>query len=249
MKLSQHDIDQFLQDPSAEVRREVLLRIIEQYNGGDGQSPLSPENVKIIEALLRNLARHAEPAVRKLMAERLKETRRLPGDIAAILASSSLDIAQPVLEYSPVLSDDDLLEIIKGSKKMDCLMVIARRINLSEQITAALLAKKDDTLNEAVLKSFGSVISEAGYNDLLATKKINKKIVQAMLDKGHLPLAITEKLLAQINGKSREALNDEYTVVFERKQIKSEIDNKRALAAADMLKIRASDLNKTQIEK
>ena len=218
MKLTRQDVDQFLADRSVEMRRVLLLRAIGHYNGVSGVT-LSQEDRRLIEAMFRDLAKKAKPSIRKLLAEGVKDTAHLPQDIAVMLATDGSKNALPILQYSPALCEGDLLNIIKKNKKMDCLMAIAQRTNLSESVTAALLAKKDDVLSNAVLNSYGSKISEASYREMLSHPKVSKKVLNAIVEKGSLSFEITGKLFSHITGKAWESLNKEYDVVFERKPV------------------------------
>ena len=239
MKLSKQDVEQLLKSPEAGIRREVLLKITSQYNGS-GKERLSEEETEVIEVIFRALAKNADVEIRQILAENIKESRYLPEDIALVLAQDSLEIAGPILQYSPALSDASLLDIIKNTKKMDRLLVIARRNNLSEGLTAALLGKKDEALSGVVLNSFGSKISKASYDEMLDNPKVSEKILSAMVEKGLLPLDITEKLLGHITGKAHDLLNEKYDVVFDNKQLNAEIEKQRKLAVAKMEKLQAS---------
>ena len=242
MKLTRQDVDQFLADRSGEMRRALLLRAVSHYNGASGVT-LSAEDKQLIEAMFRNLAKKAKPAMRKLLVDGVKDTPYLPQDIALMLASDASKNALPILKYSPALSEGDLLKIIKGTKKMDCLMAIAQRSNLPESVTAALFAKKDDALSNTVLNSFGSKISEASYREILSHPKVSKKVLKSMLEKGSLSFEITGKLFSHITGKAWESLNKEYEVVFERKDMQTEIQKKKSVAAANLVSLSKSDNN------
>ena len=239
MRLSRHDIDRLLKDPTAETRREVLLRIIDQYTAS-GESTLAQEDTETVEELFRTILKTADVSMRKLLALGVKQASHLPQDIARLLTADVAEIALPILQYSPVLSDAHLLEIIKNNKSAPYLLAIARRHYLSEPITAALFGKQDAALTSAVLAGVGSQISEDNYHALLDQPKISKKLIQSMVENGSLPLAIMEKLLSQMSPQDKEALNETYEVVFEKKTVKAAIEKKRAEAAADMNKLRAT---------
>jgi uncharacterized protein (DUF2336 family) len=239
MKLSQLDVDRLLKDPVIEVRQKVLLKIAGQYSGWSDEA-FSPEENQVVEVLFRTIAKAPEAALRRVLAESVKDVSHLPQDIALILARDSLEVSAPILQYSKVLKDVHLLEIIKNTKNKEILLVISKRENLSEAVTTVLLNKKDDVLTYAVLSGFGSKVSAANYAKILDNPKVSEKIITAIIEKNSIPLTIVEKLLSRVTGKVREALEKKYHIVFENKQMLTELEKHRELAAVEMEKLRVS---------
>ena len=76
---------------------------------------LTGEERRIAEGIVRAMARDAVLRVRQALAEHLKESNSLPADVARLLANDVEAVAVPVLQYSTVLTDDDLLALVKGA--------------------------------------------------------------------------------------------------------------------------------------
>ena len=60
-------------------------------------------------------------------------------------------VAAPILEYSPLLSDTDLMEIIAAGKVQEVLTAIARRKPLSDKVSDALVQSLDVSAVAALL--------------------------------------------------------------------------------------------------
>jgi uncharacterized protein (DUF2336 family) len=96
--------------------------------------------IKVIE----KLAADALPRVRQIVAEEIKNSPDIPRAIVMGLAQDAeIAVAAPVLEYSPLLSDDDLLEIIATSEVEGVLAAIANRSPLSDGVSEAVVATLD----------------------------------------------------------------------------------------------------------
>jgi uncharacterized protein (DUF2336 family) len=94
--------------------------------------------------VLEVLARDQMTKVRQILAETLKDvTAAPPGVIKRLAMDSEPSVAQPVLEFSPLLSDEDLLEIIKGLPVNGGLSAISRRNEVSSQVSDAIVAADD----------------------------------------------------------------------------------------------------------
>lgn len=95
-------------------------------------------------ALLEKLARDQLPTVRRVVAEVLKNESRIPPHIVQALARDiALVVAAPVLEYSPLLADEDLVEILDAQPIPGAMSAVSRRRGLGAQV-ADLVARSDD---------------------------------------------------------------------------------------------------------
>src|ERR1700689_3040403 len=87
--------------------------------------------------ILRLMARDAAEQVRRALAVTLKASPLIPRDVANRLARDVESIAVPMLNFSPVFSDEDLAEIVRvgGPVRQGA---VARRPVLTETVTGAI---------------------------------------------------------------------------------------------------------------
>ena len=90
------------------------------------ESPLTDSERCHAEDVLRELSQSVELRVRETLSEQLKTSKILPHDIAIVLANDVESVALPILEFSEVLTDADLVEIVK-SKVAPQQSAVARR--------------------------------------------------------------------------------------------------------------------------
>ena len=240
MALSKNDVQRLMTDASIEARQEVLAKVAQEYNGLDGR-PLSEDEAKLIEDIFRALAHSTEVEIRKTLAENIKNSPNLPKDIALKMASDIADVANPILQYSQVLDDNDLMNVLATTKDVERILAIAKRDNLSETLTTTLLDKNDNTISTTVLNSFGSKISDASYNKIIESQSVNENIVSAILEKGSLSVSVTDKLLKSVSSQIRESLDSKYHVIFENKQLKKEMEKNLELATASIMGQRSAN--------
>src|SRR4030081_3001818 len=100
-------------------------------------SDMSDDDRGAAEGALLMLLDDASPLVRQAMAEVFARSADAPAAIVQALSLDQESVALPVLEYSPLLIDADLVDIIAtGNDDMQC--AIARRINLPAAVCAAI---------------------------------------------------------------------------------------------------------------
>ncbi|WP_142849093.1 DUF2336 domain-containing protein [Telmatospirillum sp. J64-1] len=103
---------------------------------------------------LELLARDQLVRVREILAEALKDVADVPPETIRRLAhDTEITVAGPVLENSPVLTDEDLLEIINGSPIQGALRAISRRRGVHPAVCDAIAATED---REAVATLLGN---------------------------------------------------------------------------------------------
>lgn len=107
------------------------------------------------------LARDQLPRVRRVLSEALKQVPTAPRDIVLTLAKDrDTDVASPVLEYSPVLSDDDLIEVIASSPLSASLAAISRRNGVSHDVSDAIFHTGDSAAVASLLNNDSAQIRE-----------------------------------------------------------------------------------------
>jgi uncharacterized protein (DUF2336 family) len=114
----------------------------------------------MIETLER-LARDQVARVRAILAEEIKSQSGIPKFIVDILARDvEAIVAAPILEYSPLLSDADLMEIIATAKAEELLAAIARRRPLGAAVSEAIVSSLDISAIAALLANPDAKIRE-----------------------------------------------------------------------------------------
>jgi len=97
------------------------------------------------------LARDQITRVRQILAEALKDVANAPPELIRALAhDSEVEVSNPVLQFSPVLTDEDLLEIIHSSPMSGKLSAISKRQIVPANVADAI-ARTDDIDAIAVL--------------------------------------------------------------------------------------------------
>ncbi|MDP6951950.1 MAG: DUF2336 domain-containing protein, partial [Alphaproteobacteria bacterium] len=178
-------------DPSQDVRIDLARKI------GELTPELSLGERNRLSALagtaLRELANDALPEIRSIIAESIKDMDSAPHDLVRQLAHDvELVVAAPILEYSPLLTDDDLLEIINSDPVQGGLSAISRRANLPETVSDAVAATDDE---EAITHLLGN-----------QSAQIREETLDALIDQAqghepwHRPLAARPNLSAKAVG-------------------------------------------------
>lgn len=117
---------------------------------------------------LTALAHDQIPRVRQVLSEALKDVANAPPNVIRQLARDvEVAVAAPVLEYSPVLTDEDLLEIIAARPVSAKLVAISRRRRVTEVVSDAIAGTEDDAAIAALLGNASAQIREETLDRLI----------------------------------------------------------------------------------
>jgi uncharacterized protein (DUF2336 family) len=146
------------EDSDEQVRAELARKI------GRILPNLSGEASEKVQALtletLDLLARDQLPRVRQILSEEIKSLDCVPNHVVRRLARDVEKVSAPVLEFSPLLSDADLIDIITTAHANHALKAIARRRPLSENVSDAIAAALDVPAVAALLDNADARIRE-----------------------------------------------------------------------------------------
>lgn len=119
---------------------------------------------------LELLARDELTRIRALLSEALKAADNVPHHVIKQLARDvELIVSGPVLQFSPLLTDDDLREIVASSAQSGALSAIARRVGLSSGVSDVIAATGDVSAVAALLANNSAQIREETLDLILDT--------------------------------------------------------------------------------
>ncbi len=199
--LSGTDVQRLLQDPAATTRADMAGKIARSFGAGVLRGP---ERV-LAEQIFRLMMRDAEIMVRKALAENLKDNPDLPHDVALTLAADVDDVAAPLLEFSSILTDTDLFEIVR-SGAAGKQVSIARRDGVSEDLSRVIAAEAGPDAVATLMANGRASVPEDAFVAALDRFGENENIHGAMVRRSQLPVGVAERLVTLVSATLREHL-------------------------------------------
>jgi len=145
--------------------------------------------------LLEKLARDHVPQDRAILAEEIKRLDCVPKTIVNRLARDVEQIvAVPILEFSPLLSDCDLIEIIADAQVESIITAIARRHPLSEDVSDAIVCSLDMPALAALLANHDAAIRAATLHQIAETAEKLTGLHELLVLRGDLSVRTIRRL-------------------------------------------------------
>jgi uncharacterized protein (DUF2336 family) len=199
--LTQIDVARLLANPSPETRADMAAKLAREFRRGS----LTGEERRLAGEIVRHMAHDAAVRVRQALAEHLKESNSLPPDVARLLAADVEPVALPVLQYSTVLTDDDLIALVKGADSPR-LTAIARRRSVSEPLSDALVRADDATAIAALVGNEGARIAEPSLKTVVTRHGAKPEVGETLARRPKLPISVLEGLVSEASDRLREVL-------------------------------------------
>lgn len=207
------------EDDSAEVRRRVArnhhappqanLRLAADADDSV-RSDLAAKLVRLAPGLSANeqdrlrrltyealeiLARDQIVKVRGILSEALKDVVDAPPEVIRRLArDAEIAVAAPVLQYSPVLADEDLLEIIASGPVPGALSAISKRSGVNTRVADAIAATEDVEAIATLLANASAQIREETLDRLVDRAADIEQWHQPLVERPHLSTKAAGKL-------------------------------------------------------
>jgi uncharacterized protein (DUF2336 family) len=199
--LSDNDIRLLVKGAEPEERALVAHRLCRHMD----RATLTDEERAEAHKILRLMARDAAEQVRRALAITLKSSPLIPRDVANRLARDVESIAVPMLNYSPVFSDDDLAEIVRlgGPVRQGA---VARRPVLSEKVTSIIAEVAAPEAVRAACENKGAAFSEKGLQTAIDRFEASETVLASIALRNALPASVSERLVTLITGELRERL-------------------------------------------
>ena len=160
-------------------------------------------------AILETLARDLEQQVREALSEHVKHCALLPHSIAVTLAEDVESVAVPIIRYSSVLDEADLLAIVEGGSEAKQ-VAVAQRENLAAAVSDALAETGNETVVGVLLANETARIEEASYLKILEGFSRNERIQALMAERPGLPASIVARMFTRVSDVLCERLIERF---------------------------------------
>lgn len=206
--LSQQDVDRLINEDAAETRISVMEKISSQYRHDE----YSEQEARYAEQIFRVLAKDTELQVRKALAMQLKDTSHIPRDILMELIADHESVALPVIEHSVLLSDADLLQVIESSQNVDRINAVARRKEISQRVSHALVETQYPEVVSTLLDNKGANIHQQDYFTIMDRYNQDQSMMHQMAERMALPMPVVEQLIYAVSEQIAEKLKTHYDI-------------------------------------
>lgn len=194
-RLAAKDVVALQQDPSPANRALVARKFGAHY--GELAETGPPDLVK---ALLHLLVGDVETQVRRSLSLAVASSDQLPAQVASRLARDRIEVAQPVLQQSPLLDDAELIEIVR-TNAMQYALAVAGRERVSEQLADALVDSGRQPVVARLVGNAGAQLSTKTLQRVMEDWREDKQVQDRLVRRPALPFELIEHMVGAIGDR------------------------------------------------
>lgn len=189
-------------EDSSEKRRELLHEVTDLFF--DTNNTISSMESNLFGELLAKVAFDLNNEVRMELSNRFNDGSA-PRALAVALANDAFDIAQPIIQNSVALTDEDLIKIVE-SKGKQYQMEITKREIVSEVVSDALVNHGDDEVVGSLLENEGAKIGASTFDKVAIRAEANPMLQGAIINRKAVPPEILNELYLIVSGPMRQEI-------------------------------------------
>ncbi len=157
------------------------------------------------------LTRKAEREIRQVLAQRLAKVDWAPAALVRMLAADEIEIARPVIAGSPLLLDDDLLQLLADCS-IEHQIQVALRPDLGTAVARAIVAGADPAVMTALASNRSARIDPAVFADLVERSRQLAALRAPLTRHPSLNEDLALRLYQWVGDALRQAIGDRFSL-------------------------------------
>ncbi len=190
--------------------REAVFRTVSELLI-DHSDIRSKQERNLAGDILRHLLSEVATDLKRNLARRLADRDDVSAGLIHDLAMDHIDVAEPVLRHSPLLSDMVLIEIIHN-KAAQHHLAIARRDALASEVSRALVETENASVVQTLIENPGAQFANDTYALLVEESRNHGAYQEPLIRRSDLPQALAKRLYVWVSEPIREHICARYQI-------------------------------------
>jgi uncharacterized protein (DUF2336 family) len=174
------ELEKAIQNRSPRCRATMVTRIGALFVA---RADFNADHIRVFDQVLSRLLMDVEVGARRELAQRLAPLDNAPvGAIRLLARDDAIEVAGPILERSPRLAEDDLVDIA-ASKGQAHLLAISRRADIAEPVSELLVRRGGREVLRNVAENSSARLTDDGFfrlvegagNDAVLAEKVGSR--------------------------------------------------------------------------
>lgn len=172
---------------------------------------LTDQERNLMVDIIHHLIRDVEISVRTGLAEKLQKNQTAPKELVVMLANDHIEVAHPLLQYSSVLQDIELVEVIRH-RTMQHQLAIAMREEVSDVVSDALIEAGNQDVILTLLQNDNASLSKAAMEYLVDRAQIVDSFQNPVLRRPELSKSLAKKLYWSVSAALRQHIVENFEI-------------------------------------
>ena len=179
------ELEESLNRGTSAQRAHILRRVTELFV--QQAETYAADHIGLFDDVIGHLIRKIERVALIELSDRLAPVPNAPSNVIRQLSrDNDIEIAGPILQHSPVPTDDDLVEIAK-TKSQAHLAAIAGRQHINEPVTDVLVERGEPGVVLKVTANEGARFSEMSFVRLITGAANDRELAAIVAKRKDIP--------------------------------------------------------------
>lgn len=184
-------------------RRELLREVTDLFF--ETSNTRTDRETHLFGDVLQLVAAEMQDSVLAELSERFADAEDAPVGLMHDLANHAFEIAAPVLQRSPVLDDQTLVQIIHHRSQQH-IKAVAQRDSVSETLSDAIVQHGDDHALDALMRNDGATVSRTSMEVVVDRARRNSLLHESVVTRSDLPLDLLNEMYFVVETSLREQI-------------------------------------------
>jgi uncharacterized protein (DUF2336 family) len=197
------DLIDLAKENSSTKRRELLREMTDLFFSV--HAPQTEPEVALFDTVLCQLSSEMEETVRAELGIRFAPEDRAPRGLVRKLANDAIGVAEPILATSRVLSEQDLLDVVR-TQGQDHLRAVSKRGEVSEAVSDVIVERGDDQTLGVLLGNEGAKLSRGASESAVDRASRNRDLHEAVINRADLPPDLLNEMYFVAEARLRQRI-------------------------------------------
>ncbi|HET9160841.1 MAG TPA: DUF2336 domain-containing protein [Caulobacteraceae bacterium] len=187
-------------------RERLMLSVADLCEAGlEPGARLDPATESLVTALFGDLVSRAERDIRQALAERLAVASWAPHELICLLCADEIEIARPLIASSPVLTDADLVQVLR-TMALDHQIEVARRPGLNDVVIREILERGEPAVLTALADNDTAQLSPDALSRLVDAAREVAALRSPLVRHPMMTAELAERLYGWVGESLRQAI-------------------------------------------
>jgi uncharacterized protein (DUF2336 family) len=201
--ISAHPLVQLAGDTTRAAREALVSATADQFLDDARASTLLERT--LFSDILVKLYSFARQEIRQRLSSALAMADWAPVELVRELALDTIDIAQPIISFCPVLNDDILIEVVRKCD-LEHRVCIADRPCIGKPVSNKLIQTRNERVVATLAKNTTARIDVGDYKDAIDILRDNQDNIDVLVGRHDLPPSLIATAYALAGAQTRLAI-------------------------------------------
>ena len=202
-----HKLTELAKEKSSERRRALLREVTDLFFDAPPARETSTHSQ--FDAVLKSLATQTAQDAREELAKRFADAPLAPKGLLLQLAQDAIEVAAPILSKSNGLDEDDLVTIVHETGQAH-IQAIAKREQVPERVSHAIVERGDDTAVAALVENAGAKLSRETFETVTRRAETSPQLQKPLVEREDAPIDLLNDLTLVVEATLRSKIMDRF---------------------------------------